>query len=55
MTEFVMLLMKEDFMTEYEELKEAVQNLLEDVRARYPDEPLYCPYLRRLDELVNGK
>ncbi len=35
------------------ELLQACEALLEDVRARFPGENLRCPYLIRIDEILN--
>lgn len=36
-----------------EELRGAVLGLLEDVKARYPGQELYCQHMRKLDELTS--
>lgn len=36
------------------QIEDAARALLADVRSRYPGEPLRCPHMIRLDELVNG-
>lgn len=41
------------FYADYRELEKAVQDLLFDVKSRYPEQDLYCPFMKKLDELVN--
>lgn len=36
-------------------IQDAAQDLIADVRKRYPGEELLCPHMRKLDELVNPK
>ena len=48
-------------MTEYDELKEAVKDLLRFIQEKYPNDwkdgvyQFKCPYHIKLNELVNGK
>ncbi len=35
-----------------EELRNAVLSLLSDIKSRYPGQELYCPHMRKLDELI---
>lgn len=37
----------------WEELRDTVSELLSDVKARYPGQELYCPHMRKLDELIS--
>ncbi len=37
---------------DYEKLHNAVKALLNDVKARYPGQDLYCPFMRQLEELT---
>ena len=39
-------------MFDMNEIYKAAKALLEDVRRRYPNEELRCPYMRALDEAV---
>lgn len=37
-----------------QELRCAVRELIDNVKSRYPDQDLYCPYMRKLDELTSS-